>query len=252
METITTQIQNALDKVDLSSTGISPDMVVKAGISFAVIGLVFALLNCFFGLKMIKIWTAILGLLIGFGVGFGVAAHFGAETMIALAVGAVAGIVLAILGFWLYLAGVFVICWLMSFGTIISFTGTDNMIAVIIAIVAGLVVALVALKFVEPIIIFVTGLQGGFSAGSAICVLASVPGTYTPYIIGVILAILGIVVQFIMESRKKAKLHLAKADKVRAENSTESEVEKLRAALDYTDKVKEDPDADDYYDDDED
>ena len=42
----------------------------------SVISIVIGLLWCFFGLKLIRVWAAILGLALGFGIGTGVAAAF--------------------------------------------------------------------------------------------------------------------------------------------------------------------------------
>lgn len=261
-----------MQQTDLSTLGVATEQLVQMTMIATVIGLVIALLNCFFGLKLVRIWAALLGLVIGFALGYGVSVYFGASQTIALVIGLVAGIIFAGLGFTLYLAGVFLICWVMVFGVVVSFAGLLNtnalqgadgptavfyagdtrlIVTLIVAAVLGLVVALIALKFVEPIIIFVTAIQGGLAAGSGITFLTGLPGTYTHIVIGVILAVLGIIVQFIMDSKKKAKQHLAKADKVRKEHSTESEVERMRAVLDNTDKVKEDSDAHDYYDDDD-
>lgn len=47
-----------------------------------------------------------------------------------------------------------------------------------------------------------------------------------------VLAVLGILVQFLMESGKRQKLHLKKAAEIREQNSTENEVDKARALLD--------------------
>lgn len=251
MENFMSQLQDAAQGMGTSSS-LSPEKLAAAGMVTCIVVLVLSLLNCFFGLKLLKIWTALLGLLIGFAAGFGISSAFGVTTMVAVIIGVVAGIVLAILGFWIYLAGVFVFSGVMGFSIVLAIAGTATTTIFIVAAVVGLIIALLALKFVEPMVIVATGLQGGLTAGAAICALVSIPGSYTYLIIGVILAVIGIVVQFIMDSHKKVKMHLKQADKVRKENSTENEVEKLRAALDNTDKIKEDPDADDYYDEDED
>ncbi len=237
MENFMSQLQDAAQGMGTSSS-LSPENLAAAGMVTCIVVLVLSLLNCFFGLKLLKI--------------FGISSAFGVTTMVAVIIGAVAGIVLAILGFWIYLAGVFVFSGVMGFSIVLAIAGTATTTIFIVAAVVGLIIALLALKFVEPMVIVATGLQGGLTAGAAICALVSIPGSYTYLIIGVILAVIGIVVQFIMDSHKKVKMHLKQADKVRKENSTENEVEKLRAALDNTDKIKEDPDADDYYDEDED
>ena len=249
MDSLTSQIQSAAQAQGIDLSGVNTQALAGASMAVLAIALVICLINCFFGLKMIKVWAALLGFVIGFMLGAGVCGYFGVDGMVAGAIGIVVGIAVGALGFWLYLAAVFILAWLFGISIAGGILGMDTMVKVIVVIVIALVFAVIALRFVEPVMIILTGLQGGLAAGSIVVQMASLPGAYTSYIIGGILAVLGIVVQFILESKRKAKLHIAKADKVRAQNSTENEVNKMRSVLDYTDKVKADPDADDYYED---
>ncbi len=78
----------------------------------SVLSIVIGLLWCFFGLKLIRVWAAILGLALGFGIGTGVAAAFNLSSNLILICGAVGGILLAILGAVFYHVGVFLIAWI--------------------------------------------------------------------------------------------------------------------------------------------
>lgn len=253
MDNILNQIQEYVPgQIDSSVVGQTAETLAKVALPVLVAGLVFALLNCFFGLKLIRIWTALLGFIVGFTLGFGISAYFKLDTVIVLIIGVVAGIIIGALGFWLYLAGAFFLCWIFSASVVGLLVGLDSMVKIIVAAVAGLVVAIIAMKFVEPVIIIVTALHGGLAAGTYIAALASIENQIVTYVIGAVLVILGIVVQFVLESKRKVKMHVEKANKVRAENSTENEVNAARALLDGTDRIKEDKDAMDYYDDEDD
>ena len=76
-----------------------------------VVSIVIGLLWCFLGLKLIRVWAALLGLGLGFGIGVGAGAAFSLKPNLILICGAAAGILLAILGAVFYHVGVFLIAW---------------------------------------------------------------------------------------------------------------------------------------------
>ena len=134
----------------------------------SVLSIVIGLLWCFFGLKLIRVWAAILGLALGFGIGVGAAAAFHLSSNLILICGAVGGILLAILGAVFYHVGVFLIAWITgSSFALIALQPKDWKIALACAGI-GLVVALFTIRFAELIIIVITGINGGMSAGTGI------------------------------------------------------------------------------------
>ena len=92
----------------------------------SVLTIVVGLLWCFFGLKLIRVWAAILGLALGFGIGTGVAAAFELSSNLILICGAVGGILLAILGAVFYHVGVFLIAWITGSIVYDPLCGTDH------------------------------------------------------------------------------------------------------------------------------
>ena len=245
------QLNNLLG-VRLNLTAEQQKLITEAGMGITVAILVVALLNCFFGLKLIRIWSGLIGFLIGFCAGAAIASQFVSSSAIVLAIGGAAGVIMAILGFWLFRVGVFIISWLLGVAIVFSFFPSADMVMLLVGAVVGLVLAVLSIKFLEPIIIFLTGIHGGLTAAGYIVALISIPWSFAEYAIGAVLSILGIVVQFIMESHRKVKQHVAKANKVREEISTENEVDRARSLLDDVDRVEADKDADDYYDEDDD
>ena len=77
------------------------EMIVLAVLAAA------GVLICLLGLKIVRFWAAVLGLLAGFAGGFSVAGVFGVEPMVSLIIGLAAGVILAVLGAVLYRVGVF-------------------------------------------------------------------------------------------------------------------------------------------------
>lgn len=203
----------------------------------AGVALVFALLNCFLGLKLVRIWGVFAGLVIGFLLGIGVSSAFGLTQTVCLIIGVVLGLILAVCGGSFYLASLFVLAWIFGavlLGRYLPLSGIAFWAA---CLGGGLVIALISLKFAEPIIIIVTSLFGGLTAGTYICELTGIPAVPWEYIIGAVLVIVGTIVQFTLESRKRAKKHIEKARKIREEESTENEVDKARALMEDLDKM---------------
>ena len=124
----------------------------------------------------------------------------------------------------------------------ILFVNPQDWIFLGVCLAIGLVIALLALKFVEPIMIVVTSIIGGVLAGDAIATLAELDNPIFRYGIMVLIAIVGGMIQFTLESGKRKKKNLKKAAEIREQNSTENEVEKARAMFDDAILLDDEPD----------
>ncbi len=101
-----------------------------------------------------------------------------------------------------------------------------------IVLAIALILAIVAVIFVEPVIIICTGISGGVTAGISAAAAMGLEGIWPGYAIGAVAAILGMVVQFMMHSRKVGKKEKVYAEQVKEADSVESEVEKAKMVLD--------------------
>ena len=73
--------------------------------SFSIFGMIFlglALLNCFLGYRLKKLWISMIGFLLGIAIGAGITALFSENKTVILAAGLVVGILVALLSFRLY------------------------------------------------------------------------------------------------------------------------------------------------------
>ena len=202
----------------------------------SVLSIVIGLLWCFFGLKLIRVWAAILGLALGFGIGTGVAAAFNLSSNLILICGAVGGILLAILGAVFYHVGVFLIAWITGSSLALLVLRPKDWKLALACAGIGLVVALFTIRFAELIIIVITGINGGMSAGTGIISFLPFDNQIVRYAVIGVLVVAGIAVQLLMESGKRKKRTLGNAKKIREQNSTANEVEKARAMIDELDK----------------
>ena len=200
---------------------------LSVGVFAAVIAI--GILIGFFGLKLVKVVAAFLGFLIGAGVGAGICALAGIEGIASVAVILVCAILLAVVSFLVYRLGVFVMIFICSMGVLASVIPAQSSVITIVA----LVLAILAAIFAEPMIIVITGIAGGFLAGPAILDLAGITDpSWLKYAAGAVLAFVGLMIQFMMQSSKIGKKERIKSEHIKEQVSMENEVEKARMILD--------------------
>ena len=190
------------------------------------------LLICFFGLKLIRLQAARVGFLMGALIGIGVAWTAGISGLTFAIVVFACGAVLAALSFFLYKFGVFCVVFCVCLGMGVQIADPQSTLPLVIVLVIALILAIVAVIFVEPAIIICTGISGGVTAGISAAAAMGLEGIWPGYAIGAVAAILGMVVQFMMHSRKVGKKEKVYAEQVKEADSVESEVEKARMVLD--------------------
>lgn len=239
ISTIADQVYQFLKGVNSDTVNqvVSENMMI-ALIVTTVIGIFLSM----FGLKMIRLWSALLGLVAGAGIGFAVTELAGLEPMIVVGATIGGGIVLAFLAGFFYRFGIFLLALLSGTYIAILFVNPQDWIFLGVCLAIGIVISLLALKFVEPIMIVVTSIIGGVLAGDAIATLAELDNPIFRYGIMVLVAIVGGIIQFTLESGKRKKKNLKKAAEIREQNSTENEVEKARAMFDDTILLYDEPD----------
>lgn len=203
------------------------------------------LLICFFGLKLVKMLTVLVGFLTGAGLGAGAAMTIDADGITLAIIVLACGIILAAVSFFFYRAGAFFVVFSGSVGVlslIIGLPASNVMLAAIAGL--SLILGILAAVFIEPVVIVVTAVSGGMSAGIVIPQIAGIEGLpWLGYAIGAALAVIGICIQFVMHSRKIGKKEKIQADKIKEMDSMESEVEKARTILEEDD-MDEDMDED--------
>ena len=239
ISTIADQVYQFLKGVNSDTVNqvVSENMMI-ALIVTTVIGIFLSM----FGLKLIRLWSALLGLVVGGGIGFAVTELAGLEPMIVVGATIGGGIVLAFLAGFFYRFGIFLLALLTGTYIAILFVNPQDWIFLGVCLAIGLVIALLALKFVEPIMIVVTSILGGVLAGDAIATLAEFDNPIFRYGIMVLVAIVGGIIQFTLESGKRKKKNLKKEAEIREQNSTENEVEKARAMFDDAILLDDEPD----------
>ena len=188
------------------------------------------ILSCFFGLKLARFWSFLTVFVIGTGAAAAVAMQITSDETLSGIIGLAAGIILAIVFAILKRAGMFVTAFVLGAALSIYWLRPANLIWLLVCVGIGLVFALLTIK------LLLTGVTGAVCISQAGTVLLGHAGVelerWMVTLAFAVLAVLGILVQFLMESGKRQKLHLKKAAEIREQNSTENEVDKARALLD--------------------
>lgn len=201
---------------------------------------VIAVLWCFFGLKLVRFWAALFGAALGFILGIGAAAALNLSTTVSIAVGGVVGILLAGLAAWIYHVGIFLVVCGASLSILLTFVQPKQFIGAVLCGAAGLVIGLITVRFAEPVTMVITGVYGASVLAEVISYFASFEEVRIQTILTVVLAVCGIIVQFLLESGRRKRLHLKKAAEIRKKYSTENEVEKARAMMETLEQEAED------------
>lgn len=158
--------------------------------------IIFAVLSCFFGYKLLKIWIGLAGFLIGLLAGFGVAMQFVHNVTLAMLIGACVGAVCAFLAFRIYLVGVFVLVffWVYTMARLIPQPVPGKgwqMVMIGLAVVLGILGGMLAVKFTKPAVICLSAFSGGTKAIHYLLPLLGVTNSTILWIGGIILAVAG-------------------------------------------------------------
>ena len=222
--------------MDMGNTMLNVGQTMEMLIATIVVGVLLSL----FGLKLVRVLTTIVGLVLGAGVGLVISHLLGWSGLTVAIVTLGCTVVLAALSFFQYRMGVFFTVFVSVLGICISvmYPGTNLMLVIYLA--AALVFAILSAIFVEPLVIVVTAVSGGVNAALAIVSLAGLSGNLLITVgIAAVIIIVGMIVQFMMHSRKIGKKEKKQAEIIKEKDSVESEVEKARLILDDFDDEDE-------------
>lgn len=162
-------------------------------------GILFSLVNCFFGFRLQRVWIGLICFLTGFVTMNILGANLSLSTAVAVLLGVVLGAALAFVSYKLYLAGVFIFTLgvtLLCCVLLIPVQWAGWLVGALLGILLGLL----AVKFTRPIMILVTGVSGGLSAAKSLALLIPISfiqaSVWTPVILGAVLAVVGTAFQF--------------------------------------------------------
>lgn len=165
---------------------------------------IFSLVACFFGYKLIKVWSSIIGGIVGFFFSVPICAILGSQvggvgtsTIIPIIILIVLAFILlgGFLAFKIYKVGVAVVSGF--FPSIIILLSVDaNEGGVLLALMVFSIFAVIGFLLTRPYIIAVTSISNGFIAGNAILRTFKVNNLGASILVGAVLVALGFIYQW--------------------------------------------------------
>lgn len=179
-----------------------PAVSGAASAAFAVL-LVFGVLNCILGYRLLRFWMMLFGFVIGAGIGLGGVFSMGVRertVFIAAAVGV--GIVLAVIVFLSYKAGIFVLGAGLGMSVAIYVLHPTSSLVFFLCILAGVLLGSLAMKWAREVIIVGTSLMGGAMAGVSAAKLGGLADIPYGILLSIGFALLGMLIQFATNRRR--------------------------------------------------
>lgn len=184
-------LYSLLDKFDTLK-----ELLTKYGTYLLIAAAVFALLNCFFGYALRKVWSVLLGFGIGASGGMLLATYTDQSYNMVLGVTLGLGLIFGLLALLLYRIGTFfLIIGFLSF-SLYRLLNPQDTIMLLFLLGIAVVTALIGVPFERITVILITSVCGALTAVTLAYDIQKTPYDLVMWIIILILAALGMVFQF--------------------------------------------------------
>ena len=192
-------LQQIMDMIETTRT--IPSVSSISMIGFAVL-LIFGIINCVLGYRLLRFWMMLCGFVIGAGIGFGIAFSSGVTEKYMYAAFMVGvGVVIAVIAFVSYKIGLFILGAGIGIGLGIYVFHPTTSLVFFFCLLLGVGLGVLAMKQARVVLIVGTSLLGGAMAGFSAAKLGGLADI--PYGIGLSagFALLGMVIQFATNRR---------------------------------------------------
>ncbi len=168
--------------------------MIMTGVMVAAI--VFAILNCFWGYQMMRLWMSLIGLAVGALVGGGFALKmFDDRNKIFLAA-VVCGMAVAMLANLIYRLGLVVLCGGIVFLTFELLFPVASMGVHMGFVALGIVAGIASFEYEDLVVTWVTGICGGLVCARMLLMIFKVENAFLAIAAGAVIAALGIKFQY--------------------------------------------------------
>ena len=176
------------------------ELMQPHNILICIIGIVFSALACFLGYRAEKIWSGLLGFVIGAVIGANIAVQFIQNDVIEMLIAIIAGFFVCIIAASIYILGLFLESFFFGFciaALIVPQLIADDQVTLITCGAIGLVAAILSLIFTKFAVIALTSVFGGFKLADSVLMLIGMSSAMTLVIAGAVAAVAGILVQIL-------------------------------------------------------
>ena len=166
------------------------------GTLLAIPGLALSLLNCFFGFRLRKFWSAAAGFLAGAAAGLWICLHFDLSSAALTLLAALAGgLLCGAAAFLLYRAGLFLLCSGLTVFVAVRLLRPETAAALWICLLSGILVGILALLRERLTVSLATAIGGGWGSAEFLLVLTGMDSPFLLLLLTLLFAFLGILVQ---------------------------------------------------------
>ena len=204
------------------------DMQLAGTLSMIVFGvvLVFGIMNCVLGYRILRFWMMIFGFLIGAGIGLFAVNQIGLGEKLYYVVGMMgAGLILAILSFAVFKAGIFIIGAGIGLTLTIYIIHPTTSFSFFICLLAGVGLGMLALRYEREVIIVGTSILGGILSGFATARLANMEEIPFGIVFSIGFALIGMLIQFAINKPKDDRDYSEDEEETRVKHRTSSDDE---------------------------
>lgn len=183
--------------VNIMGNLLDSDLVNRFMMAIFAVILVFGILNCILGYRLLRFWMMVGGFLVGGGLALIIVRTMGTQEKSMMMIAAlVTGIIFAVIAFLIYKAGVFILAAGIGWALSIYFLHPTSSASFFACILIGVALGSMAVKYCREVLIVSTSLIGGVMAGVSLAKLGDLADF--PYGLGmsVVFAIIGMLIQF--------------------------------------------------------
>ena len=183
--------------VNIMGNLLDSDLVNRFMMAIFAVILVFGILNCILGYRLLRFWMMVGGFLVGGGLARIIVRTMGTQEKSMMMIAAlVTGIIFAVIAFLIYKAGVFILAAGIGWALSIYFLHPTSSASFFACILIGVALGTMAVKYCREVLIVSTSLIGGVMAGVSLAKLGDLADF--PYGLGMSVgfAIIGMLIQF--------------------------------------------------------
>lgn len=183
--------------VSIAGNLLDSDLVNRFMMAVFAVILVFGVLNCILGYRLLRFWMMLGGFLVGAGLALVIVHGMGTQEKSTMLIAAlVTGVIFAVIAFLIYKAGVFILAAGIGWTLSIYFLHPTSSAAFFACILIGVALGSLAVKYCREVLIVATSLIGGLMAGVSLAKLGNLADI--PYGLGMSVgfAIIGMLIQF--------------------------------------------------------
>ncbi len=178
-----------------------PELSLQFSTIISFITLIFYLVECFSGYRLIRSWISLLGFLLGVIGGFKLCTIFFDQTSYAVLGAIILGTLLSALSYKVYLAGIFCIAAYNVFQICLTILPLEAEFLYLSSLLLGLFAGYLGGKYMRPAIIIITAFHGGIMAADLLSLFLTLPAQLTTLTCGLFIGTIGSVFQFLRSKK---------------------------------------------------